>query len=296
MGLSLLQLAAWAVVEARSLGEHGGVNIYNYVYNNALNRVDMLGLYEKDVHYYLTWFLAKAAGFNEKGCTGAAGRLSAKSIGRETQALDEKGDDRHPVGNSFWEIISGAHERVRAQYHIVSPKQVAENAGWAWLTCSAVQIGEYIHSLQDSFSHQKSKTDRDGERYGNKFGHGLDGHYPDWTWERPELADKMAKKTFEQLVKFAKKCCKCSTLKQKQWSDIEAQVKSFNRRRLRADKHIGVDNRALSYEEEAVKLRFLFPSMFQPVKGPGGPIPALPTGPNNPWKLDTPEGPIGPRP
>ncbi|HEU4603815.1 MAG TPA: DUF6765 family protein, partial [Steroidobacteraceae bacterium] len=44
------------------LGVAAGTNTYAYVHGNPLNRVDSLGLYDEMIHYYMTYFLALAAG------------------------------------------------------------------------------------------------------------------------------------------------------------------------------------------------------------------------------------------
>jgi len=48
------------------VGVGGGTNPYAYVSNNPLTNVDPLGLYEEDIHYYMTYFLALAAGVDPR--------------------------------------------------------------------------------------------------------------------------------------------------------------------------------------------------------------------------------------
>ena len=46
------------------MGTVDGLNPYLYVGNNPLNKVDPYGLYQTDMHYYMTYFLAITAGID----------------------------------------------------------------------------------------------------------------------------------------------------------------------------------------------------------------------------------------
>src|SRR5260370_24028129 len=70
------------------VGLAGGVNQFAYVGNNPQNRVDPSGLYEIDVHYYLTYYLAQK--------TGCFTDEQARLIAEYDQLTDD--DDDHAPG------------------------------------------------------------------------------------------------------------------------------------------------------------------------------------------------------
>ncbi len=59
-----------------------------------------------------------------------------------------------------------------------------------------------VAGYEDSYAHQRGQMDRDGEPYGPVFGHLFAGFTPDRTDARPELADRMAERTYQQLRSF----------------------------------------------------------------------------------------------
>jgi len=63
------------------IGLEGGMNQFGYVGNSPFGGTDPLGLYEKDVHYYLTYYLAR-----KNGCFT---EWQAKYIGFSNQYVDE---------------------------------------------------------------------------------------------------------------------------------------------------------------------------------------------------------------
>src|SRR5262245_49022288 len=48
------------------LGDPDGPDPYTYVGGDPINRIDPMGLYQIDVHYYMTYFLAVMAGLPEQ--------------------------------------------------------------------------------------------------------------------------------------------------------------------------------------------------------------------------------------
>lgn len=98
----------------------------------------------------------------------------------------------------------------------------------AFKTKSEEKFGRYLHALQDSYSHQRGGTDRNGEPYGANLGHLGDGHAPDKTANRPELANKMAKDTYNELRDFYR--VTHGKAAPDNWREMEKPIDTFNRR------------------------------------------------------------------
>ena len=181
---------------------------------------DPMGLYEEDVHHYLTTFLARAAGF---------GWTEADQIGLATQALDMDSRDAMYGG--------GANHENMEKYHFVSQERLYGMRGKALsgkeLDAAALQsVGEFLHSWEDSYSHQANPHERDfGAIYHDSIaglgdiGHGRHKHEPDWTWKRVPLALQMAKETYEQIVRIGSHYL--AGVKPKPYSQIEERVQRF---------------------------------------------------------------------
>lgn len=200
------------------IGFGGGVNQFGYVGNNPQNRVDPSGLYEIDVHYYLTYFLAMK--------TGCFKDWVAHDIANEDQGTDENPDTLPAAGTT---------DKQRMQnriYHGLTPGSAAGvGSSLLWQgalneTNGNVWIGRYLHHYQDSYSHDGYTNDVWGHSPLNALLGGSYGdHAVDKTATDPAKAMRMAGGTWIALVKYAKaKGCTCNP----KWTDeMSGQIWDF---------------------------------------------------------------------
>jgi RHS repeat-associated protein len=197
---------------------------YLFTHGDPVNGVDPSGMYEIDVHQYLTWYLARAAGFSD---------ATAKDIGFRAQSADKPGSTKDAMyGGVNYENMRDYHfvsqDRLMALYFrmVKQLEYVAEMEA----------IGDYFHALEDTYSHTTGVGDRNWDYYHDfdpfgsfgefgDLGHGLHGHDPDFTWKDVAKADKMAEIVFIELVWLAKGKGFGGA---KKWSEIKAKVHEFN--------------------------------------------------------------------
>ncbi len=203
--------------------EWGGVNLYGFVYNNPMGFIDSRGLYEIDVHYYLTYWLA-----SKIPCFTAA---EAMQIANADQGTDENPDTRPGAG------ITDKQREQNRKYHALHPEweglkyptylidlwadatetpilfdpsvpggtssaYAGDNPNGMRRNCDLNALGIYLHHLQDTFSHAGFESD--------VYGHLFAGHSNDKTANDHDKAVRMARATWEKLQEWVKICrCQC---------------------------------------------------------------------------------------
>ena len=188
------------------LGFPDGADPYAYVNNNPLNKMDPLGLYQSDIHYYMTFFLAVAAGVPAD---------DARIIALAAQYVDENPATR-PVNptntaTTIWSATWNQQMLIKYHFTLSDPKTgntvkaydnsllytVIDNpsdqlnnllAASVNAECKNAQLqffGEYLHAFEDTYSH-RDKTNKPYDALGwfnLGVGHGLDESEPDYTFD-----------------------------------------------------------------------------------------------------------------
>lgn len=148
---------------------------------------------DDDTHYILTYYIARQVGYSDQ---------EAHRIASATVSVDYD-DNTKPVKANFGKVVVERHAMYDRK---LSPqeneRQIARQIMKHWNRAMETgNVGDYLHYMQDIPYHQN----RSGERFGNKVGHGPEGHSPDYASYDPDRLRKAADITIETLSRFKKK-------------------------------------------------------------------------------------------
>jgi hypothetical protein len=234
------------------------VDAYLYVSGDPVNKVDPMGLYQSDIHYYMTFFLAMAAGLDYESARIIALADQYIDNNRDTEALDESNiltkalsitwnqDNLAKYHFVLWQTGSDGKPVFDTSTDVANPMSfqlddLLNASQKAPTKCGRFQLlGEYLHAFADTFAHRMADNTPFGVN--NGFGHGLSGSEPDYTYNSDttgvDLTDpyirsrlwltresrtlEMEKEVFEKLQGYG------DSGKAKNWSEIESIVTKFN--------------------------------------------------------------------
>jgi RHS repeat-associated protein len=208
------------------IGFGGGVNQFRYVGNNPQNFVDPAGLYNEDVHYYLTYFIA-----SRFPCLSSD---EARLIADADQSTDENPNSSPGPGFGItpvaWTPFTDRFAQDKnAVFHTFNPGNNAFLKERWTVACSGnanyVGLGRLLHYIQDSFSHRGFYS----PAYGQLFG----GYAVDDTNNDVGKASDMASATWFAIRDWIKaKKCKCGdqgdTEVHKWWPQVTAFLETDN--------------------------------------------------------------------
>jgi len=184
------------------------LNLYQFGVSNALFFLDPLGFYGEDVHFYMTYYLARSCGLGGAGGRFRPGRPVVMSEAYVIAWADQF-TDIHPETNP-WNPKAGELYHFRgsppleykdltgeplvpksAKFRVVhdSPT-VRRPMTIALRSKDLMKYGVALHAFQDSWSH---------ESYTDFPGHVYDGYAPDEPFRRLEHSMEMAKRTYDML-------------------------------------------------------------------------------------------------
>lgn len=173
------------------VGVREGLNTYAYVISDPLGSYDLLGLYETEVHYYMTYFLALTAGvegsramviaaaaeyIDHNPLTDPFGTAFTNLEARRRYHFTQRAADDLGVDIETRFVLSSNPRYWSRQLYLLRQAAVSDLN----TACQKAQLyGEFLHAFEDTFAHR----DHDNEPFGSTVGHGAAGHDPDQTFD-----------------------------------------------------------------------------------------------------------------
>jgi hypothetical protein len=175
------------------LGYLDSPNLYQFLNRNPVNFLDPLGLYEKDIHFYAVYYLARKAGF---------AREQAEQIAWASQQVDDHPatcPDPSCAGQwGLFQLGPGAvlYVDVLKAFHFLQERnaeivtrnnqEVRSLVAAAESSRDLFRLGIAMHTLADSYSHEFFKGSL--TLFPPNIGHAGAGHMPDQPYANPVKA------------------------------------------------------------------------------------------------------------
>jgi RHS repeat-associated protein len=201
----------------------GDTNLYRYVFNVPIDSRDPLGMYDDDVHFYMTLYIALAIGLDEcEGYVVAWANLYT-DFNPNTWPLG--------LGERGVELRRRFHFRTSRNTVVRGAPECLEIAKKGIENCDGFLLGIGLHILQDSYSH---------EGYEPSTGHLKHRGLPDDPSRDVKKALEMAEQTYKILAEYAKTCFNIDP--RVKWEDIKTKIeRQFAQ---------GVEEQKLGYNEQ----------------------------------------------
>ncbi|MFJ1521673.1 DUF6765 family protein [Acinetobacter sp. ABJ_C1_1] len=112
------------------MGTVDGLNPYLYVGNNPLNKVDPYGLYQTDMHYYMTYFLAITAGIDSDNARRIALATQFVDTNDNTSPFDDEAGPVSSLYNNFRTQRLEYYHFTNNRFAKIQPFQGMELGSW----------------------------------------------------------------------------------------------------------------------------------------------------------------------
>ena len=185
-----------------------GTNLYEFGLGCPVNILDPLGLWNEDVHYTLTRSI-----LSHVPCL----KDHAEEIAQSDKDVDSGDTDagfglfspRTRFNNAFYHGMYSGHrpmdDRAKEDMNVLWNRSMVtvEFQNEFYHICDMKGLGQYLHRLQDEYSHTGHG--------GRIWGHFWSGKLPDDVRSDPNWpnAEEMAQQTYDEARKWARECMNC---------------------------------------------------------------------------------------